>query len=52
MSVIPYNEQNRIGIRVEKSEYNIPPGGKTVVSVTLRNQTLEDDGYVISMEGI
>ena len=52
MSENPVEEQRRIGIHVEETEYSIAPAGNTSIDVTLRNNGLEDDTFALTVGGI
>ncbi|MEA3440743.1 MAG: transporter substrate-binding domain-containing protein [Chloroflexota bacterium] len=52
MSENTFENSSRILIHIEKNEYTMPPGGNTVITVTLRNQGLDDDSFILSIMGV
>lgn len=52
MSENLYVNQGRVGIRLDKSEYSVAPSGTIAVTVTLRNQGLDDDRFALAIGGI
>lgn len=52
MSEYPFADQGRVGMRLDKSEYVVAPAGNTKITVTLRNQGLENDSFALAIGGI
>ena len=52
MSENQFSEQRRVGIRLDKSEYEVAPGGNIRVNVILRNQGIENDRFALAIGGI
>jgi len=52
MSENQFSDQGRVGIRLDKSEYEVAPGGNTRVNVILRNQGIENDRFALAIGGI
>ncbi len=52
MSENPFSNQGRVGIRQDKLDYAVAPSGNTTVTITLRNQGLEDDRFALAIGGI
>ena len=49
MSENQFSEQRRVGIRLDKSEYEVAPGGNIRVNVILRNQGIENDRFALAI---
>jgi hypothetical protein len=52
MSENPFTDQGRVGIRLDKPEYTVAPSGNTTITITLRNQGLEDDRFALAIGGV
>ncbi len=52
MSDNPFEDQGRIGIHLDKTEFSVAPAGNTTITLTLRNQGLEDDTFSLTVGGI
>ena len=52
MSDNPFADQGRIGILSEETEYSVAPAGNTTITLTVRNQGLEEDTFSLSVGGI
>ena len=52
MSENPFTDQGRVGIRLDKAAYTVAPSGNTTITITLRNQGLEDDRFALGIGGV
>lgn len=52
MSENPIEDQGRIGLQAEETEYSVAPSGNTTIDITLRNNGLEDDTFALTVGGI
>ena len=52
MSDNPFTGQGRVGIRLDKEEYTLAPSGNTTITITLRNQGLDDDRFALGVGGV
>jgi len=52
MSENPFENQGRVSIRLDKTEYTVAPSGNTTITITLRNQGLEDDNFALGVGGV
>ena len=44
--------KGRVGIRLDKPEYVVVPSGRITITVTMRNQGLDDDRFALAIGGI
>lgn len=52
MSDNPFEDQGRIGIHLDETEFSIAPAGNTAINLTLKNQGLDDDTFSLTVGGI
>jgi len=52
MSENPFDQQGRIGVYAEETEFSIAPAGNTTVTLTVKNQGLEADTFALTVGGI
>ncbi|MFN2234340.1 MAG: transporter substrate-binding domain-containing protein [Anaerolineales bacterium] len=48
----PFTGEGRVGIRLDKEEYFLAPSGNITVTITMRNQGLEDDRFALGVGGV
>ena len=45
-----FDNQSCIGIHLDKEDYDITPAGNTTIPVLIRNQGIEEDRFILTIE--